>query len=210
MTRAGGLLGATLALLTACSQVMDAAATGTKRPGDGALSGRSYAWYDGDQERQVWLNPRLLAEFSRGAPAGGQVRRAYPGARAVDAPGLGVRFWELGQGVSPEAASRALNARDPRAGYSPVLHDGPGPSGRKRALPGNVIVYLNPAWDRAAVERWARERDLAIVKKLEIGANVFVLKTGPGLEALDTANRLYRSREVVAAFPDWWLEAVPR
>jgi hypothetical protein len=139
------------------------------------------------------------------------VTRAYPGARAVDARERGgVRFWELERGVSPEAASRALNAGDPQAGYSPVLHDAPGPSGRKRALPGNVVVYVNPAWDRAAVEQWARERDLAIVRKLEIGANVFVVKTRPGIEALETANRLYRSGEVVAAFPDWWQEAVPR
>jgi hypothetical protein len=48
------------------------------------------------------------------------------------------------------------------------------------------------------------------VKKLEIGPNIYVIKTGPGLEALETANALYRSGEVKAAFPDWWQEVVPR
>jgi hypothetical protein len=37
-----------------------------------------------------------------------------------------------------------------------------------------------------------------------------VIKTGPGLIALETANSLYKSGEVVAAFPDWWEEVSPR
>lgn len=60
------------------------------------------------------------------------------------------------------------------------------------------------------MKSWAGSRRLEIVQKLEIGPNVFVLKTGPGLEALETANALYRSGEVIAAFPDWWQEAVTR
>jgi hypothetical protein len=91
-----------------------------------------------------------------------------------------------------------------------VLHDSPSQSGRKRALPGNVIVTLNPAWDEAAVKTWAGSRRLEIVQKLEIGPNVFVIKTGPGLEALETANALYRSDGVIAAFPDWWEEVTTR
>jgi hypothetical protein len=51
---------------------------------------------------------------------------------------------------------------------------------------------------------------LEIVKKLEIGPNIYVIKTGLGLEALATANALYRSGEVKAAFPDWWQEVVTR
>jgi hypothetical protein len=51
---------------------------------------------------------------------------------------------------------------------------------------------------------------LEIVKKLEIGPNIYVIKTGTGLEALDTANALYKSGEVKAAFPDWWQEVATR
>jgi hypothetical protein len=49
-----------------------------------------------------------------------------------------------------------------------------------------------------------------MMKKLEIGPNIYVIKTAPGLEALETANTLYRSGEVKAAFPDWWEEVVTR
>jgi hypothetical protein len=79
-----------------------------------------------------------------------------------------------------------------------------------RALPGNIIVYLDPQWGEAAVRNWLSSHKLEIVKKLEIGPNIYVIKTGLGLEALDTANALYRSGEVKAAFPDWWQEVAIR
>lgn len=79
-----------------------------------------------------------------------------------------------------------------------------------RALPGNVIVYLNPEWDRNKVAHWMETQGFEVANKLEIRSNAYVLKTGPGMEALQTANTLYESGEVVAAFPDWWLESVMR
>jgi len=75
-----------------------------------------------------------------------------------------------------------------------------------RALPGNIIITLDPVWDAATVTAWLQKRNMEVVKKLEIGPNIYVIKTGPGLEALETANTLYQSGEVKAAFPDWWQE----
>ena len=103
--------------------------------------------------------------------------------------------------ASPASLRKALQ---PAERYSPVFHDSPGDSSSMRALPGNIIVYLNPAWDATAVEAWLKKRQLEVVRKLGIGSNIYVLKTGPGLEALNTANELYKSGEVKAAFPDWW------
>ena len=60
------------------------------------------------------------------------------------------------------------------------------------------------------MNNWAGKRKLEIVKKLEIGPNIYLIKTGPGLEALETANALYRSGEVKAALPDWWQEVATR
>jgi hypothetical protein len=60
------------------------------------------------------------------------------------------------------------------------------------------------------VDNWVRTRKLEVVKKLEIGPNIYVIKTGPGLDALNTANTLYLSGEVAAAFPDWWREVSTR
>jgi hypothetical protein len=119
-----------------------------------------------------------------------------------------VRMWKLAivSATASGDAIQSLQSRQPGGKYSPVFHDGSGSSASMRALPGNIIVYLNPAWDATAVAAWLQKKKLEAVKKLEIGPNIYVIKTGPGLEALDTANNLYKSGEVKAAFPDWWQE----
>lgn len=171
-----------------------------------------YVWYDGQQERKIWLDPGLVAEFhvGKGNAARSAVKSVYPDAVPVPMRQGAVRLWRLGSGMDSNTAVRALGSANQTGNYSPVLHDGPTTTGRMRALPGNVIVYLNPAWDSEAVNAWVNQHQLEIVKKLEIGPNIYVIKTGPGLEALNTANALYKSGEVVAAFPDWWEEVTTR
>jgi hypothetical protein len=171
---------------------------------------QSYVWYDGDRERQVWLNPQIVAEFNPGTQGESSIKSAYAAATVMHTKRrqASVRFWKLDNTAA--TVIRSLKTIHPQGKYSPVLHDAPGSSGRMRALPGNIIVYLDPQWDAAAVSSWLGSHKLEIVKKLEIGTNIYVIKTGPGLEALDTANALYRSGEVKAAFPDWWQEVVTR
>jgi hypothetical protein len=111
---------------------------------------------------------------------------------------------------SAGAVIRSLKASNPQGKFSPVLHEGPSSGSRMRALPGNIIVYLDPQWSQAEVNNWLQARQLEVVKKLEIGVNIYLIKTGPGLEALNAANALYRSGEVKAAFPDWWQEVSTR
>jgi hypothetical protein len=171
---------------------------------------QAYVWYDGDREQQVWLNPQVIAEFNPGTEGESAVKNVYSGAKimAVKQKQAVIRLWQLDN--TAETAIRSLKASHPQGNYSAVLHDGPDNTSRMRALPGNVIVYLNPQWDRTAVNNWLSARKLEMVKKLEIGPNIYVIKTGPGMEALEIANALYRSGEVKAAFPDWWQEVVTR
>lgn len=171
---------------------------------------QSYNWYDGDREQKVWLNPHIVAEFNPGTLGVSSVKSASPTARVfpMKHSQSSVRLWQLGD--SSVTAARSLRSIHPQGQYSPVLHDGPSSGGRMRALPGNIIVYLDPAWDEAAVNNWLSTHRLEVVKKLEIGPNIYVIKTGPGLEAIEIANTLYRSGEVKAAFPDWWQEVTTR
>jgi len=172
---------------------------------------QSYVWYDGQHERQIWLNPSIVAEFhaNKGNAAQSALKSVYKDAVLISTHGT-VRLWRLGSGVDSNTAVRALSGASQPGNYSPVLHDGPTTTGRMRALPGNIIVYLNPAWDDAAVNAWVSKHQLEIVKKLEISPNIYLIKTAPGLEALNTANALYKSGEVVAAFPDWWKQVTTR
>ena len=171
---------------------------------------QAYVWYDGDREQRVWLNPEVMAEFDPSPEGENRLKSAHSSARIMPTKHKqgAVRFWQLDN--TAETAIRGLKATHPTGKYSAVLHDAPTSAGRMRALPGNVIVFLNPQWNETAVNNWLRARKLEIVKKLEIGPNIYVIKTGPGLEALETANALYRSGEVTAAFPDWWQEVTTR
>lgn len=173
---------------------------------------QAYVWYDGDRARQVWLNPDLVAEFNTGKGTATQssVKSVYADAVKIPKRFGSVSIWRLGTGTSSDTAISKLSIVSQPTKYSPVLHDGPSSKGRMRALPGNIIVYLDPAWNSETVNAWAGKHQLEIVKKLEIGPNIYLIKTGPGMEALNTANTLYRSGEVVAAFPDWWEEKTTR
>lgn len=171
---------------------------------------QAYVWYDGDREQKVWLNPQVVAEFNPGPQGEGAMKSASAGAKIIPTqhPQASIRLWQLGNAM--ETTMRNIAVRNPQGKYSAVMHDAPTSAGRMRALPGNIIVYLNPQWDAAAVNTWLSTRKLKIVKKLEIGPNIYVIQTGPGMEALTTANALYRSGEVKAAFPDWWQEVTTR
>lgn len=198
------LLSTALALNVAC-----AAESKMARNNSTALT-QAYVWYDGDREQQVWLNPQVVAEFNPGPQAESSIKSADPAANIVPTKHKqdAVRFWKLSGAA--ETAIQGLKSIHPQGNYSAVLHDGPSSTGRMRALPGNIIVYLDPQWNRAAVSNWISANKLEIVKKLEIGPNIYVIKTGPGLKALETANALYLSGEVKAAFPDWWQEVATR
>ena len=208
------LIQMTLALLALLCAVMTMPANAAPfaKPGTGkaASLSQAYTWYDGDSAQQVWLNPNLLAEFNPSARGESAVKSVSPGAAPLTTKRArtGVRLWRLNN--NGNATVRALTLAHPRGAYSPVFHDSSSASGRMRALPGNIIVYFNPLWDAATVNNWIAARKLEVVRKLEIGANVYVIKTAPGLDALDIANSLYLSGEVVSASPNWWEEMATR
>lgn len=168
---------------------------------------QSYVWYDDGHPKTVWMNPELIAEFD-GAASESAVKKALPNAREIPQRSRAVRIWQIDSGA--EKAIAKVRTMPGAGKVSPVFHDGPSASGRMRAAPGNVIVYLDPKWDQARVDNWVARNKVEIVKKLEIGDNIYVIKTGPGLEALQTANALRQSGEVVRAFPDWWQETATR
>ncbi len=182
------------------------AATGRAAP---QLS-QSYVWYDGNRQQTVWLNPQVVAEFNPSPQGATAARSADANAKMLPVKRSqgGVRLWQMNN--TGDVAVRGLVASHPTGKYSPVFHDAPTSSGAMRALPGNIIVYLNPTWDATTVSNWIKTHKLEVVKKLEIGPNIYVIKTAPGLDALTTANALYLSGEVAAAFPDWWQEVTTR
>ena len=166
----------------------------------------SFTWHDGDQERQVWLDPELVAEFSPSSAGENKVKQANPQAQPLATGPRGIRLWRMMGGIGADSISRRMNTAAPHEIFSPVLHDAASNAGPMRLLPGNVIVHLNPAWNQGTIQNWLNAKKLVAVEQLEFGPNIFLIKTGAGLEALETANRIYESGEVVAAYPNWWVE----
>lgn len=200
------LLGVLLAA-TSVSAVMAMATKPTERPSPAFT--QSYTWHDGAREHTVWLNPRLIAEFNGAGEAASAVRAARPAAQLVPRGRGATRIWRVDE-ANADAALSAVRSARPDGKVSPVFHDGPNEGARLRTLPGGVIVYLRPEWSASDIRQWAASRGLEIVRSLDIGPNVYLLKTAPGLAALELANSLRRSGEVVAAMPDWWIEATTR
>ena len=167
-----------------------------------------YAWHDGEREQTAWLNPVLIAEFGAQSESESGVKRAYPAASAEPGSRGIARIWRV-----ESDAQRVLQdarAANPAGKYSPVFSDGANSSGRKRALPGGIIVAFKPDWTETRVIAWAAQQGLPIASKLEIGPNVYVMNTDAGLAALAAANRLRAGGEVVSAQPNWWVEVTTR
>lgn len=201
---------AALTVLTACGFSYDiASAVEPRSASPSPQLVQSYIWHNGDREETVWLNPGLLAEFNSGESSRSAVKAKYPEAIKAVRKGA-IQIWELGGDVNSETATRQLKIAAPGGSFSPVFHDSGTPAGRMRALPGGVIVYLNPEWEPGAVDDWVERMGLEIVQRLAIGKNILVVNTGPGIEALETANRLHGTEGVVSASPNWWIEMATR
>lgn len=140
----------------------------------GAARAQQQYWYDGDQRRALWSEPSLLADF-------------------------GVRSAEKARILKPAAL-----AKGDASLQSPVFRDGSGDASPRRALPGGVIVRIDPSMpaDRRAA-LIARHR-LEVVRELGDTTGLWLVRSAPGLPALELANRLYESGDFLAASPNWW------
>ena len=142
------LPGFAVAILVA-STTQACAQTPVKAPSGG------YVWYDGGKLRQVKLDDELVAEFDgKSEPAAIPVLRSN-----------GVQIWRQ----QDEAATRAVATSK----TSPVFRDSEG--GAIRALPGNVIVRLDPAWSAAQISAWLAGNGLTELRRLPIGGNVLIV-----------------------------------
>ena len=199
------ILHSALLLLLSLSVSIQAQASPSKASKSGALT-QSFVWYDGNQRRTVWLDPSLVVEFSTADVSQSSLKKEYPNSQLHSAVGRMVRIWNMGPGLDTEAATQKLRAQKSPERYSPIFHEGSQVSSRKRALPGNVVVYLKPEWSSSEVDQWVAKGGYTVVKKLSFGKNILLIKTSEGLESLTTANQIYQSGQVVAATPEWWEE----
>ncbi|MBE7437139.1 MAG: hypothetical protein HS115_01700 [Spirochaetales bacterium] len=172
-----------------------------------ANEGIEYHYFDGDKRITIFLQPDLLAIFSRSQSQSETKARSVDASARLLATGSEVHIFRISdkgavdslrQGVVPGALKTDGSA-------SPVFSDARS-GGIKRALPGGVIVSLNPVWDDKQVATWANSLGLEIIQKLNITGNYYALKTAAGIQSLLKANELKARPEVLLALPNWWSE----
>ncbi len=106
--------------------------------------------------------------------------------------------------VRAYADSPARQASDDRYHYSEVFSMTPG--GKDfRALPGGVFVKFDPNWDRSRIDAWLADQGVGShLAEQVLNNNVYMIHTPQGMEALDLANRLQETGEVLYSEPNWW------
>ncbi len=162
--------------------------------------GESVVWYEKGVAKTAVVDSAMVAEFDRGETLGLHTKAV----RLKDLSTLSVTMWQLESGSSLAAVktAKSINAKGV---YSPVLRDA---NGQLRALPGGIIVRLNPELSPEAARQWFAERNMTVTRKLEIGKNTFEIASESGMASLELANSLQGVKDVVWAQPEWWQKRV--
>ena len=168
---------------------------------------QSYAWHDGDQARQAWLDPNLIASFGGGSSTKSLLAQSYGEAKEVVRAGA-VTIYSLPAGT--DAVKAADRMRAAGGTYSPVFHETSDPVSSLRALPGGVVVQLPKDWSESQVDNWLKAQGLQRSGNRAIAPNLFVVDSAPGMASLELANRLNGMADVVSAQPNWWVQREKR
>ena len=152
-------------------------------------------WHDGPKRQDIWMTNSLVADFSNRAGTKAATERT------LIKEHKGARIWKLASNASTKSVNNNNN-------LSPVFRAQPN-NGALQALPGGVVVILNPTLEASTVEEWLDENDLTIEKNLTLSKYAFLIQTAPGIESLELANQLIENDEegiVLNSSPNWWSE----
>ena len=85
-------------------------------------------------------------------------------------------------------------------------------SGELMALPGGVLLALDPDWSDEQVRAFLGRNAIAASRVSDLGwlPNGYFIETAPGFASLDLANALAGQDGVVLAAPNWWREVETR
>ena len=162
---------------------------GPRQDGDSArdrglesAQGEVYTWHDGDRKRQVRLQTDLAMRSDGVIHSRADI--VTKSELGADRAGAGV-----GQPVFRSETGRLL-----------------------MALPGGVVLALDPAWDSSQVEGFFASNQIAMsdVSDLDWLTNGYSVETEPGFASLELANRLATQDGVELSSPNWWTDATTK
>jgi len=169
---------------------------------------------------EPWPQPQILHVEVDGDNAviisgqAAQVSQRGEEGSGVPSPSKGEKFiWHNGDREASVWQDTRLVVGDVISGgwgdpYGPVFWS---QSDNLMALPGGVVLFLDPTWNAASVEAFMRSNDIdsSDLKAFEGLINSFEVKTEPGFPSLRLANTLAGQGGVIVSSPNWWIaEAV--
>lgn len=165
-------------------------------------------YYDGGRKQQLWVNPDEIAEFGSTEATDSPVAKSVlPQATLMKAVGT-TRIWRVETPTTAKTLTQSKAVEN--AAFSPVFRSIAAASAPRMALPGNIFVTFKADWTPAQIDDWVRSRNLTVIEQLAYDPRTYVIKTEPGIAALELANELQQSGEVESATPNWWREVFTR
>jgi hypothetical protein len=164
-------------------------------------------YYEGNQRIELKIQEGVLAEFGANPTAAARpekstIKNVDKNASLMKNKGS-INLWKTTASGGSVGISKSLN-NDGEGKYSPVFQ---GPQGTNLALPGNIIVELDPSMTDRQAEAFFGSKGLRIYKKLVlVGRNFYEVETPAGSASLNLANSLYGQQNVISSSPNWWRE----
>lgn len=150
-------------------------------------------WHDGQQERRLYQDPRLVARLVYPSDPSTAVTRQMNTAATMERPQ--VRLLN-----KQEKTTRRLSSSQEIE--VPVYRDSL--RGPVRVATGGVLLQLQPQLSRQEQLDWLKQADLQPVSINESLAGLWLIASPPGAASIELANRLQANEQVVSASPNWW------
>ena len=167
-------------------------------------------WTDAKGTHAAWLDPYMVIQWRATdtledtqvrLPATVELARAYKSIRA----------WRLPHTAS--AAERRALADVVRVGlgeaasgtFLPVYRTRPNTDAPLRLFTNRVLAKMDPSWDRDAVETWAAQQGVTVVRQQSYDASTYLLRVRPEDNLLEKAEALRQFAGVLSVTPDQML-----
>ena len=153
----------------------------------GATRGPAYTWQDGDRTARVFLATDLVVQDNDDTRADDEI---------------------VARGDS-ESIVRTQPRHEGATTIDPVFRS---QAGDLMTLPGGAILVFDEDWDRARVNQFFADHDIALsrVEAREYLPNAFFVTTEPGFPSLTLANALAGEDGVIISSPNWRTEVTTR
>lgn len=180
----------------------------TRPPAPSDVEADEAVWFDGGAWRRARLEGALLAVWQADAASAAWLAQQPEVQPAVVSNGSFAIVGLAGGRSGPELLAAAPDDVRPHLGLA--YRDGPGGSGRLRALGRRVFVQVDPHASGATLAALFARLGLERVREEPLAAHRFALRTTErNASALALARALLDEDGILHAEPDWWVERQP-